>query len=57
MAEVHVTTENLSGQKATFSLDDVRDADQIEYFQKLLRRDELNDVTVSKPPAAKPSTK
>jgi hypothetical protein len=57
MAEVHVTTENLSGQKVTFLLDDERDAEKIEYFQKLKRRDELNDVTVSKPPAAKAAAK
>lgn len=57
MAEVHVTTTNLSGQSATFQLDDERDAEKIAYFKTLKRRDELDDVVVSKPSAAKAPTK
>lgn len=49
MAEVHVTTENNSGQKVTFLLDDERNAEQIDYFKKLVRREDLRDVTVTKP--------
>lgn len=49
MAEVHVTTENNSGQKVAFLLDDERDAEQIAYFKKLVRREDLRDVVVTKP--------
>ncbi|WP_037355419.1 hypothetical protein [Amycolatopsis orientalis] len=51
MAAVHVTTENNEGQKVTFLLDDEREADQerIDYFRKLVRRDDLRDVKVTEP--------
>lgn len=49
MADVHVTTENNSGQKVTLLLDDERDSEKIEYFKTLVRREDLRDVTVTKP--------
>lgn len=55
MADVHVTTENNSNQKVTFLLDDERDAEKIEYFRTLVRKDDLRAVDVK--PVPKASTK
>lgn len=48
MAAVQVTVHNNSDQKVTLTLDDERDAEQIEYLQTLKRRDDLKDVQVKK---------
>lgn len=51
MANVHVNVTNKTGGKVSLLLDE--DDERIEYFKKLVRREELEAVTVSKPPAAK----
>ena len=48
MAAVQVTVHNNSDQKVTLTLDDETDAEQIEYFKTLKRRDDLKDVQVKK---------
>lgn len=60
MAAVQVTVLNNSGQTVSLTLDDELDAEQIEYFKTLKRREDIADVQVkggtSKRAAAKPST-
>ena len=53
MAAVHVTVKNTSGQTVAFSMDDETDADRIEHFRKMTRREELAAVDV-KPAKAEP---
>lgn len=53
MTAVHVATVNNSDQKATLLLDDERDAERIEYLQKLAKKDKLASVKVSKAPTGK----
>lgn len=51
MADVHVHVTNKTGGKVSLTLDE--EDPRIEYMKKLVRRDELEAVTVSKPTAAK----
>ena len=56
MADVHVHVTNKSGGKTSLLMDDEQDAERIEYLKKLVKRDELDEVKVTKPrAAAKPS--
>lgn len=54
MANVHVTVTNKSGGKTSLTLDE--EDERIEYFKRLVKRDELEDVKVSKPVAKKSAT-
>ncbi|MCG7610348.1 hypothetical protein [Mycobacterium sp. CnD-18-1] len=47
MAKVQVAVLNNSGNTVTLTLDDERDAERIEYFRTLKRREDIADVTVS----------
>ncbi|WP_078290671.1 hypothetical protein [Mycobacterium sp. D16R24] len=47
MAAVQVTILNKSNQKVSLTLDDETDAEQIEYFHTLKRREDLVDVEVT----------
>lgn len=49
MAAVHVFITNKSGGKVALTLDE--DDSRIEYFRKLVKRDELDEVKVEKIPA------
>jgi hypothetical protein len=51
MADVHVHVTNKTGGKVSLTLDE--DDARIEYFKTLVKRDELEAVTVSKPTAPK----
>ena len=55
MADVQVHVTNMTGGKVSLTLDE--NDERIEYFKKLVRREELEAVTVSKPRgAAKPAS-
>lgn len=47
MAAVQVTILNKSNQTVSLTLDDETDAEQIEYYQTLKRREDLVDVEVT----------
>lgn len=51
MADVHVHVTNKTGGKVSLLL--AEEDERIEYFRKLVKRDELEAVTVSKPTAKK----
>jgi hypothetical protein len=46
MAYVHVSVKNNTGNTVVLLLDDERDAEKIEYFRKLVRREDLDSVKV-----------
>jgi len=55
MAYVHVVVKNNSGNTVTLGLDDVSDAERIEYLKKLAKREDLESVNVK--PAPKSASK
>lgn len=46
MAYVKVHVENKLGGKTVLGMDDERDAERIEYLKKLVKREDLESVTV-----------
>lgn len=55
MTAVHVHVTNKTGGKVALTLDDELDAERIQYLKKLVKRDELEAVSVKPAKAAKPA--
>lgn len=55
MADIVATIKNKSGQTVALTLDEADE--RVEYFKKLVKRDELDSVTFGKPKGAKSDDK